>query len=290
MRRRAFRPLLATCAIALGTACSDVNVGAFNVVYAHADWLAQKTIARYADLDESQRALLQTQLRRLHHWHRARELPLYADLVDELARRVSRHLTAEDTAWIIRVIDERRQAIALRAADDLAPVLVTLTAEQRSQIAAQLARDNARFERSQLDPGPQRTVRSRSDWLVGQMEHWIGPLTSSQRIRIAMVSAATVDFPAARLAERRRRQQVFLQLIGSTRDEALLRPALASLLALPRKGADESYGLAVTRYEEELKRMIVDIDASLSADQRDTASARLHRFAGALRERSADPP
>jgi hypothetical protein len=98
------------------------------------------------------------------------------------------------------------------------------------------------------------------------------------------VSAATAELPEARLTERRRRQLALLQLIGAKPDEPALHTVLAALVAAPRAEADESYRRVVMRYEEELVRMLLDVDRGLSARQRVTAVARLHHFAQELRE------
>jgi hypothetical protein len=282
------RPWLATVAVLVCTTCSEINVAAFKVVYEHADWLAQRMIGRYVDLSQSQAQILRTQLERLHRWHRTQELPLYASMLDDAAERVARRLTAEDAAWMLRFVNERRQALGSRMADELAPVLLTLTPDQRSQIAENLARDNARYAHREIDPGREKTVETRTDWLARQMEHWTGELTAAQRSRVRVVSAATAELPEARLSEHRRRQRAFLQLIGAKPDEPALHAVLASLVAAPRAEADESYRHVVMRYEEELVRMLLDVDRGLSPRQRVTAVARLHRFAQELRELATD--
>jgi hypothetical protein len=82
---------------------------------------------------------------------------------------------------------------------------------------------------------------------------------------------------------------VFLQLVGSKETESAIRATLASLLQMPRAGADESYLRSITQYKQELSGMILDIDRSLSESQRTTAVVRLHRFARGLRDLAAEP-
>ena len=103
-----------------------------------------------------------------------------------------------------------------------------------------------------------------------------------------MVSS-TPDFPAARLAERRRWQASLLQLIRQQHDEAALRSGLADLLATPRAGANDAYKHAVAHYEAELDQMILDLDRSLTPTQRATAVERLHHFATHLRQLATKP-
>jgi hypothetical protein len=286
---RLLSSLLAALSVAVCASCSEINGSTVKLVYDHADWLLQQGIAHYVDLDKSQAQVLRTQIERLHRWHRTHELPLYADVLDDAARRVARGLTSEDVVWMFGVVDERREIAAGRIADYFSPVVMTLRLDQRSQIAAVFERDNARYARRDIDPGREKTIASRTAWLTRLTEYWTGELTAAQRGRIRAVNAATAGLPEARLDERRRRQRAFLQLVGSKEGESEIHAMLAALLQMPHAGADESYLGVLLQYRQELGRMILDIDRSLSERQRNTAVVRLHRLAHELRGLAAEP-
>ncbi len=287
--KRLLRTLAATAAIAVLPSCGSLDSGASDIVYEHADWLLQRMSARYVELDDKQKQALHTRLSRLHSWHRAQELPLYADLLDRAAQRIDRHLSREDIAWMLRSIHERRRAGALVVAQEIAPLLLTLTPAQQAQIADAMARDDARFEKTQLRPDSAAMSKERTHWLTGQVERWTGKLAHDQAERVRRLASSTVDFPAARLAERRRWQASLLQLMRQFHDEQPLRLALADLLAAPRAGANEPYKRSVAHYEEELAQMILDLDRSLAPAQRAAAVEHLHHFAARLREIAAKP-
>jgi hypothetical protein len=291
LRYRLLSSLLPTLAVAVCVAsCSQIGVGTFKLLYEHADWLLQRAIGHYIDLDKSQAQMLRAQIETLHRWHRTQELPLYADAFDSAAQRVARGLTSEDVVWMFRFVDERWQVTAARIASDFTPVVMTLRPDQRVHIAEVFDHDNVRYARKDIDPGRQKTVEARTTWLARQMEYWTGELSAEQRGRIRVVNAATSELPEARLDERRRRQWAFLRLVGSKEGESVIEATLGSLLKVPRTGADESYAGSVRRYEQELSRMILDLDRSLSARQRITAVDRLHGFARELRTVAAEHP
>jgi hypothetical protein len=187
------------------------------------------------------------------------------------------------------VVDERRDSVAGRIAADFSPVVLTLRLDQRSHIAEVFEHDNARYARREIDPGREKIIELRTAWLTRQTEYWTGELTAAQRGRIRAVNAATAGLPEARLNEYRRRQRAFLQLVGSNEGESAIDATLASLLQMPRAGANESYLRIITQYKQELSWMILDIDRSLSDRQRTTAVVRLHRFARGLRDLAAEP-
>ena len=291
LRYRLLSSLLPTLAVTVCVAsCSQIGAGTFRLLYEHADWLLQRAIGHYIDLDKSQAQMLRVQIETLHRWHRTQELPLYADAFDNVAQRVSRGLTSEDVVWMFRFADERWQVAAARIASDFTPVVRALRLDQRAHIAEVFDHDNARYARKDIDPGRDKTVEARTAGLSRLIEYWTGELSAAQRNRIRLVNAATTELPEARLDERRRRQWAFLRLVGSKEDESVIQATLASLLKMPRAGADESYTGIVRRYEQELSRMILDIDRSLSARQRITAVDRLHVFARELRTLAAEHP
>lgn len=271
LQRRLWASLLVTLSVTLCASCSQINGSTFRLLYDHADWLLQQAIGHYVDLDKSQAQVLRGQIEKLHRWHRTHELPLYADVLDDAAQRVARGLTSEDVVWMFGVVDERREIVAGRIAADFSPVVLSLRLDQRSHIAEVFERDNARYARRDIDPGREKTIALRTAWLSRQVEYWIGELTSAQSGRIRAVNAATADLPEVRLNEHRRRQRTFLQLVGSKEDESAIHATLASLLQMPRAGADEFYLRMITQYKQELSRMILDIDRGLSARQRSTA-------------------
>lgn len=281
--------IVSIAALTLTAACSDMGGSAINIAYDHADWLAAHKVARYVDLDKPQTVALRAALDHLHAWHRSHELPVYAALLDQAAERMRRPLERGDIAWMMQEIDERRRVGAIQAVDELGPVFLTLTREQKTQLADSLARDNAHFIKTHLVADGNKQVHERTDWLAAHVERWIGDLTPAQRARVNAVAVATPDYPAARAAERRRRQLRFVQLMEQQHDEQTLRMPLIALLATPRLSAGVAYRSAAERYEAELTQMVLDLDRMLSPQQRTTAISRLHRYATQARTLAAKP-
>jgi hypothetical protein len=285
--RQLARTIVATSAIALLASCSAIDSGAFDVAYEHADWLLQKMSTRYVELDESQAKALHARLNRLHAWHRTQELPMYADLLDQAAERVARHLSKDDITWMIHSFEERRRVGAAAVSKELAPLLLTLSPSQQAQIAGAMTRDNAHFAKTQLAPDPAALSKERTKWLTGQVQRWTGKLTPSQLERMERVALATADFPAERLEQRRRWQAALLRSVRQYHDEVTLGAALTELLASSHTVADEGYLRAVAHYEDEFTQMVLDLDRTLTAQQRTAAVTRLHTYSRRFRELAA---
>jgi len=272
------RAAYAAAALALSS-CAALNVGTFNVAYEHADWLLQRMASHYVDFDAGQKQALQAGFGNLHEWHRRQELPLYADVMDAAAKRMERGLRRDDVVWMVRSVTERWQVTSRHLAADLTPVLATLTEEQVAQMERKLAEDNAKFAKTQLSPDIRKADKYRAEWLNDQIVRWIGELTPAQKDRVALSVKQTEDFPALRLAERRRRQANFLQLVRHTHDPRALGAALDDMLSTPREGAEEAYRRSAVHYEEQMVQLVLDLDRTLSPEQRATAAARMRRYA-----------
>ena len=285
--RQLARALVAASATALLASCSAIDSGALDVAYEHADWLLQKMSTRYVALDENQTTALRARLNRLHTWHRTQELPMYADLLDQAAERVARRVSKDDITWMIRSFEERRRVGAAAVSRELAPLLLTLSPSQQAQIAGAMTRDNAHFAKTQLEPDPAALSKERMKWLTGQVQRWTGKLTPTQLERVDRVALATADFPAERLEQRRRWQAALLRSLRQYHDEAALGAALTELLASSRTVADDGYIRAVARYEDEFTQMVLDLDRTLTAQQRAAAVTRLHSYSRRFRELAA---
>ncbi|HTT38727.1 MAG TPA: DUF6279 family lipoprotein [Burkholderiales bacterium] len=283
------RPRLRTAALAgrvLMLAAASVllcSCSALGLVYNNADWWLQRSVDRYVALDPVQTAAVHTRIDRLHAWHRAHELPAYADLLEQASARLAHGLRRDDLAWAMVSVQQRWDAVTEQVAVQAAPVLLSLTPSQIAQMQQRFAADNARLVRTQLALDAPAMDRERTEWLTAQFEYWAGDLTAWQRSRIAALAPETADLPASRFAERERRQALFLNFVRQSHDVGTLQISLAELMASPGPGSSLAYLQSVTRYRELFAQMVLDLDRSLSPRQRVAAATLLRRYAAELR-------
>ena len=288
-RRHRLCPRLDTLALAsrvltlVAAAVLLCSCSALSVAYNHANWWLQRSVDRYVALDSAQAAAVRIRIDRLHAWHRTHELPVYADLLDQASARVAQGLRRDDLAWAMVSVQQRWDAVSEQLAAQAAPVLLSLTPAQIAQVQQHLAADNMRFEHTQLGLDAPAINRERTEWLTAQFEHWVGDPTAWQRSRIASLAPATSDLPASRLAERERRQALFLGLVRQSRDPGVLQTSLTALIAAPGAGSSPAYAQSVARYRELFTQMVLDLDRSLSPRQRVAAATLLRRHAEQLR-------
>ena len=175
MKRATWGGFLVAAAFALA-ACSLTRVA-----YNNADTVARFMVDSYLDLDDAQSKDLSAHMARLHQWHRANELPVYAALLRSASQRAARGITVEDVAWGLANVRARYRRLAAGAAEEAAPVLATLGAPQLAALERRFAEKNEKYAKKYLasDDGGRR--RAQLDRAVKRIEDFTGDLTREQR-------------------------------------------------------------------------------------------------------------
>lgn len=258
--------------------------GAMRISYDHADWLAARMADRYVDLTDDQARVFKTGLSDLHAWHRARELPVYAQTFDEAAQRLARGMSREDVQWAVETVRARVHLLGQHTAREVGDALASLDEGQLREVEARFAEDNRKFVREQLAGDPARVTARRADWLCERLEHWTGDLTLAQRNRVRVLVEAFPAMPRLRLEERERRQRNLLALVREGRGRADFAQRLERFLADPDAGRSEASRRAMLEWERALVDMLMDLDRSLSPAQRTRAVQRMHDYARDFRQ------
>lgn len=220
-------------------ACSAVRVA-----YDNGPSLAGMWLDRWLDLDRRQEAALEPALQRWFEWHRAQELPVYAERIGRWRERAAGEVDAEVVCALVdetRAWSRRALDAALPAAAELLPAITDAQwAHLRTRQAERLA--ELRAERLQPDPAERRAAAL--ERALKQAEDLYGRIDARQRALLAD-SLARSPVDAARWLDERERQQA--DLVEALRRAQALEPrarrdALAALAASwfdatdPRRG------------------------------------------------------
>ena len=276
------RRLLAGLALALAAllaSCSTVRLS-----YEHADWLLARMAGRYVDLDASQSRQFKAELAQFHDWHRGQELPQYSEAFDLAADRLARGLSRQDVNWALEAVRARARALGERAGEQFIPVLRTLSDRQLAQAQRELEEANAELVRTYLTGDASRRAARRAEWISDKLAEWIGPLTPAQRRQVDAFVAAHPDSVQLRLAERRRRQAEFLQLVQAYRASPGLESQLTAFLTDPDAQRSPASQQAGARMQEGFVDLLLELDRSLTPAQRRLAVAKLRDYAGDFRQ------
>jgi Family of unknown function (DUF6279) len=273
VKKAASRILLVAAVLTLG-ACSLTRVA-----YNNADTVARFMADSYLDLDEAQARDLSSHIARLHQWHRAHELPVYAALLHSASQRAARGITAEDVAWGLANVRARYRSLAAGAAEEAAPVLATLAAPQLAALEHKFAEENEKYAKKYLASDDEKRRRAQLDRAVRRMEDFIGDLTPEQEALLGRFVLSHERHVVLRFEDRRHWQRDALALLGRHPEAREIGERLAETFKRPESRRSEEFLREDRRWDEDLVRLIVDLDRTLSTKQRAHLVRRLEDYA-----------
>ncbi len=264
---------------AAAAACALAGCSATRLAYDHADIAARFMASDYFDLDSAQSEEMKARIARLHQWHRANELPVYAALMRSASERVAQGLTAEDVAWAIASVRSRYRRLAAKAAEDTAPVLATLGPAQLARLEHRLAESDEKYAKEFLPRDQKERERAQLKRAVERFRDFIGPLTSDQEARVDRFVKSQERHAVLRFEDRQHWQSGAIGLIRQHRDPHELGQRLAELFTQPDSRRSEEFVREDRRWEEDVAQLIVDLDRTLTREQRARAVKRMQGYA-----------
>lgn len=270
---------LTLLALMLLSGCS-----ATRLAYNHADLLLRWQAGRYLDVHEAQSEELDTRLAAFLAWHRATALPQYAALARAAGTRLARGLSRADLVWSYDSFQTHIRAAMRAVAEESAPLLDRLSAEQIEHFRQRFAEDNRKFAKEQLEGDDAGRRKRRVKRNVERLEEWLGGLSDAQVERVRHYSERAPLVGEMRDRERRRLQAEFLAMLRA-REAGKRLPDWAQHWDRDREPAFVS---AHRGNLDALFDMLLDLDKMLSAAQRESAQTRFREMAADF-ERLADP-
>jgi hypothetical protein len=249
--------------------------GALRIVYESADSFVRWKANGYVDLADADSAELDERIDAFHAWHRAVALPRYAQLAEEAARRVGDGLSQADLVWGYDSLVAQGGESLRAAAEHVAPLLDRVGAEQLRHIERGFAEDNRRFAKDYLRGSEEDRRKRRVRRTVERLEDWVGRLSEAQLARVQQYAERVPAVDELRDADRRRLQAGFLEIVR----EGKARERLPGFVAGWQKGRDPAYAAASEAFRREFHALLLDLDRTLTPEQRARAVARLRGYA-----------
>ena len=283
--RTSFRFWLLACAVFLLAACSAIKF-----TYNNADTVIRLAAWDYLDLEGEQEDEFKLLIAKYMEWHRREEMPVIAKLASEVLERTSRRITVADVSWVIEQGRARYRKASARAAVDAAPVLATLNDAQLKGLQKKFAKTNAKFEKEFISGDEAKRFKARRKRIVDNIEDWTGDLTNAQEARIDQLVRAHPRSAELRMVERLRWQAELISVLRSNREPAALAMQLGAVFAEPERSRGEEFLRETKRWEADLAQMVVELEATLTPEQRRRATHRLAGLTKDIRELAGDAP
>lgn len=270
--RRGTVLLLAICA-------PLVSCSATRFAYDNADTALRFMASSYLELDAAQAEDMRLRIVQFHRWHRANELPAYAALMRSASARAARGITAEDVAWGLANLRARYHSFAAKAAEDAAPVLVTLAPDQIAALEHRFAENNQKYAKEFLAADGKKRRRAQVDRVLERFGDFAGDLTPDQEARIERFMLVHESHIALRFEDRRQWQRDVIAALKEPRNAQELGASLAEMFNHPERRRSEAFIREDKAWEEDLGQLIVELDRTLSPRQRARVVRRLADYA-----------
>ena len=279
LRRWIARALLAALLLAGLAGCGA------SLVYPRLDSLVGLYLRGLVSLDGSQSASLARTLERNLEWHRSEELERYDAFLQDLALQVRAGVTRaslEDTAQRAEVYWRR---IFEQAAPGYASLAVTLSDRQVRELLESLQQADEKTWRdySQRAPEDRRSRREKS--LRKNVERMTGPLSPQQRKLVRDYAWAVRPFMSEWRENRRLwREELAATLRVRSGPRAAFDERMRVLIAEPDRLWTPGYRKAIATSRSDFLDLLVQLDASLTPQQRAVTEQRLLALAKEVRD------
>lgn len=244
------------------------------VAYNNADVVLRWQAGHYFDVEGEQSDQLDRGLAAVLTWHRAEALPQYARLAGEMAARLQRGIKRQDLEWSYDALREQIRQTLVAAAGESAGLLDRLSAEQIEHFEGRLAEDNRKFAKEEVQGTVEQRHKRRMKRNLERLEEWFGSLDDVQEERVRQYNARAPLIGALRERDRKRRQAEFLAMLRARDAKRRLAPWLERW----ESDREPAYAQAMQATRNEYMQLLLDLDRTLSAEQRAHAVARLRRF------------
>ncbi len=245
------------------------------LAYDNADVFLRWQANSYFDFHDEQSEELDRDLAAFLAWHRAKALPQYARLAEEASARMLRGIKREDLEWGYDSVRVQIGETLGAAAGEVAGLLDHLSPEQITHLEQRLAEENRKFAKEQVQGTVEERHKRRVKRNVERLEEWFGTLDEAQAERVQRYSARAPFSAELRDRDRKRRQAGLLAMLRA-------REAKQRLVQWAQEweaGREPAYAEASRATHAEYVDLLLDLDRTLSAEQREHAARRLKRYA-----------
>ena len=261
--------MLLALALAL-SGCSTVRLA-----YENADTYARWRLSGYLNVSGDDADWLDDRVEEFHAWHRANELPKYVKLAREAEARFADGVSREDFIWGYDAVRQQARESLRKAVQMLAPLLDRLTPEQIRYIERRIAEENRKFQRDFLRGSEQERRQKRAKLAVDRLEDWVGKLSQAQVRRVREFAERAPLLDEMRDRDRKRLQADVMKIIREKRAQAQLPERISNW----ERGRDPVFTAGIETWREHTIALVVDLDRSLTPEQRARVGGNLRRYA-----------
>lgn len=259
---------------------------AFKFIYNQLDWLIPWYLDDYVSLNYDQEKLFEERLESYLDWHRQQQLPEYASFLEGVAVSSADGLDLSELDEILLRVETYSAALFTRLASELMDPFKRLTDEQVDELFINLEEENDEYFEKYVDTADKKQRHKRAKDVRKFVERWTGNLNEDQEDLIRQWSLKYHLMGQEFLNSRKERQKKLRQVLNRRDDDEYFQKSIVELFANRRSVRSETHERKLKHNKELLKALYLDLDASLSVEQRNRMIRKLKDYAQDFRELS----
>lgn len=276
------RVLLVTSALLLGS-CSSTKVA-----YEFLDWVLMWKIDRMVPLDAQQRSRVKSDIHTLHEWHRATQLPRYADYLEDLQKRLDpASVTAEqihaETDQLQLMLDDILERAIPKAAD----IISGLTDDQVAAMLDNIVEERQEYIDENIKPGEKKRREKSAGEAKDYFKRFLGRLTGEQEKWIDDWSQQLVPYTELAAQQQLLWQEHLAKYLEVRQNRSLLEQGLRELMLYRTDNWNDELQQAMDTNQALSYALIARILNSASAKQQAHLSKRLNGYIADFRQLSS---
>lgn len=282
-RHRRLRLLLGIPLIACALLTAGCTSGFF---YNRLDTFASWYLESLVSLNDGQRTEVRAWLERTLAWHRSSELTRYASFLDDVSASIARPGTRESYDAMRVRFEELISDLVKKTAPEASQLLTHLSPDQVDELIENLAdktRESTQENAEAVAAKKWKPEQTKS--FARQMKRWTGSVSKQQNDIIAKhvdnLEPTYLDWAESQASWRAALRDALLAKDGAEESPAQP-PKVLVLLEDPDRQWTNDYSQKVQRNRERYQAMLLELDATLSAQQRAHLREQLNKLSQQL--------
>lgn len=248
------------------------------LVYNNLDWVVKWYVDDYISLTAEQKPIFNAHLAELLHYHRQHHLPEYASLLQDIAREADQGLTVDEIQSYQNRFGHLIETLVAEAIDPLTILLAQMNDQQVQALQDGFDKANRSFIERFISTSEDAQRQRQAQNLAKMLQRFVGSLNTQQLAMIQHWSTEYhlmgVEFLQTRLGW----QAQFLDMLAE-RHQADFKQRLHAFLLSPAAQQSVVYQEKVANNQQLMWLLLVNINSSLDAKQKQSLQRNLHKLA-----------
>ena len=259
--------------------------GALEFLYNRADWLATRYVDGMAELSDVQYEALNARFTKTLAWHREHELPRYVEILQDIEDAILENADSARVTLIMNAVDARWKDLFRRLSADVAPTLVNLSSEQLAYLGREFEeRAQERQEKFLAADLDERRLK-RQERILERTQDWAGELEYEQRVKLRAAIDRMPSNSDTWADYQRAHESRLLEMLQTGVPQADVQTFLSSWLS--GESRSEALRKSALQWRDRLADYLVEVNALMSPDQRDSVLTRVRSYIAQARSAHA---